>query len=121
MRIALGIEYDGSSYSGWQRQKNQATIQSVVERALTKVANETVSIICAGRTDAGVHALEQVVHFDSCVSRDMQAWTMGTNTYLPDNVCIIWAKQVSDDFHARYSAIARYYRYVIQNRKTNPI
>jgi len=116
MRTAIGIEYDGSNYHGWQRQKNHQSIQSVVEKAVSKVANEPVSIVCAGRTDSGVHALEQVAHFDSCAERDTQAWLMGTNAYLPADIRIIWAKNLNIKFHARTSAIARFYRYVILNR-----
>ncbi len=116
MRIAIGIEYDGSSYSGWQKQKSGNTIQDHVEKALTKVANSLVMIVCAGRTDAGVHALEQIAHFDVNVIRDLRAWVMGANTYLPRDIRILWAKHVAENFHARYCAIARYYRYVIRNR-----
>lgn len=116
MRIAIGIEYDGSNYHGWQRQKDHQTIQSVVEKAVSQVANEPVSIVCAGRTDSGVHALEQVAHFDSEAKRDTQAWLMGTNAYLPEDIRIIWAKKLNADFHARTSAIARFYRYTILNR-----
>ena len=115
-RIVLGIEYDGSAFSGWQWQTGQRTIQAVVEEALSKVANIPVSVICAGRTDAGVHALEQVVHFDTDADRDLHAWMMGGNFHLPRDVRIIWSKQAVGDFHARYSAIARFYRYIILNR-----
>ena len=116
MRIALTIEYDGSAFSGWQRQNGRRTVQSCVEQALSKVADEPVIVICAGRTDAGAHALEQIVHFDTSAKRDMQAWTLGTNTQLPDDVRIIHARAVSNDFHARSSALARCYRYMILNR-----
>jgi tRNA pseudouridine38-40 synthase len=116
-RIVLGIEYDGSEYAGWQSQRQNRTVQAVVEMALSKVADQAVTVICAGRTDAGVHALEQVVHFNSEVERDMQAWLMGSNTNLPADVRIIWAKPAIADFHARYSAVARFYRYIILNRK----
>lgn len=115
-RIVLGIEYDGSQFSGWQWQTGKRTIQSVLEQALSKVANQPVSVICAGRTDAGVHAFEQVVHFDTEVQRDLYSWMMGGNRNLPDDVRIIWVKPASGDFHARYSAIARFYRYIILNR-----
>lgn len=116
MRIALGIEYDGGGFAGWQRQSGQRTVQACVEEALSKVADAPISVVCAGRTDAGVHALEQVIHFDSKVERDLRAWVMGANTHLPDDVRILWAKRLSSGFHARASAIARFYRYVILNR-----
>jgi tRNA pseudouridine38-40 synthase len=115
-RIVLGIEYDGSQFAGWQWQTGKRTVQDTLEQALSKVANQPVSVICAGRTDAGVHAFEQVVHFDTTVQRDLYGWMMGGNHYLPDDVRIIWAKPALDDFHARYSAIARFYRYIILNR-----
>ena len=116
MRIALTIEYDGSAFSGWQRQNSRCTIQACVEQALSQVADEPIAVICAGRTDAGVHALEQIAHFDTSAKRDIRAWTLGTNTHLPDNVRIIGARPVSNDFHARSSALARCYRYIILNR-----
>lgn len=116
MRIVLGIEYDGSAYSGWQWQPHRRSIQAELEQALAKVASQPISVVCAGRTDAGVHALEQVVHFDVHLERELHAWLMGGNTYLPDDIRIIWARYAADGFHARYSAIARLYRYVIFNR-----
>ncbi len=116
-RIVLGIEYDGSGFAGWQFQLEQRTVQNELEKALAKIANQKVTIHCAGRTDSGVHALEQVVHFDVETMRDLNNWVMGGNTNLPDDVRIIWATYAVDDFHARYSATARYYRYVILNRK----
>jgi tRNA pseudouridine38-40 synthase len=115
-RIVLGIEYDGSGYSGWQWQPHRRSVQAELEKALAKVANHTLTVICAGRTDAGVHALEQVVHCDVNVTRDLSAWLLGGNSNLPDDVRIIWVKEAIGDFHARYSAIARLYRYVILNR-----
>ncbi len=115
-RLVLGIEYDGSSFSGWQWQTNQRSVQQVVEQALSKVANHPVTVQCAGRTDSGVHALEQVVHFDVTIERDLHAWMLGGNSNLPDDVRITWVKEAVDDFHARYSAIARFYRYIILNR-----
>ncbi|WP_411725317.1 tRNA pseudouridine(38-40) synthase TruA [Methyloglobulus sp.] len=115
-RIVLGIEYDGSGFSGWQWQPNQRSVQSELEKVLSKVANRPVTTICAGRTDAGVHALEQVVHCDVDVGREFHAWLLGGNSYLPDDIRIIWVKQAVSDFHARYSAIARLYRYIILNR-----
>lgn len=116
-RIVLGIEYDGSFFSGWQCQKQRRTVQDQLEQALSKIAGHKLRVQCAGRTDAGVHALEQVVHFDTDVKRTHFSWLMGGNTNLPDDVRIIWVKDAVDDFHARYSAVARYYRYVILNRK----
>ncbi|QPK64363.1 tRNA pseudouridine(38-40) synthase TruA [Methylomonas sp. LL1] len=115
-RIVLGIEYDGSAYAGWQWQSGKPTVQSELQSALSKIANQPITVLCAGRTDAGVHALEQVVHFDCEVERDLKAWLMGGNSQLPDDIRIIWAKPAMADFHARYSAIARFYRYVILNR-----
>ncbi|OHX35206.1 tRNA pseudouridine(38-40) synthase TruA [Methylomonas sp. LWB] len=115
-RIVLGVEYDGSRYAGWQIQAGKATVQGELERALTNIAAQPVTVLCAGRTDAGVHALEQVVHFDCPVERDLRGWVMGGNSHLPDDIRITWAKPAVDDFHARYSAIARFYRYVILNR-----
>jgi tRNA pseudouridine38-40 synthase len=116
-RLVLGIEYDGSGFSGWQWQSERRTVQSALEQALSAVANEPVTVICAGRTDAGVHALQQVVHFDTSVQRDLYAWMMGGNSNLPDDVRIIWVRKAVADFHARYSAIARFYRYIILNRQ----
>ncbi len=115
-RIALGIEYDGSAYAGWQWQTGKATVQSALEAALSKIANQPVTVHCAGRTDAGVHAFEQVVHFDTDLPRPLQAWLLGGNSHLPDDIRITFASKVAADFHARYSAIARCYRYVILNR-----
>jgi len=117
MRIVLGIEYDGHGFSGWQWQVDLRTVQDCLELALSKVSNEKVRVFTAGRTDTGVHALEQVVHFDTEAVRDERAWIMGVNSYLPDDVRVIWMKEALDGFHARYSAIARYYRYRIINRK----
>lgn len=117
-RIVLGIEYDGSAYAGWQWQRQRQTVQATLEKALSCVASSTITVVCAGRTDAGVHALEQVVHFDTEVQRELHAWVMGGNANLPEDVRILWARPVIADFHARYSAIARFYRYVILNRDT---
>ncbi|SJM95239.1 tRNA pseudouridine(38-40) synthase TruA [Crenothrix polyspora] len=115
-RIVLGVEYDGSRFFGWQWQTRQRSVQLVLEQALSKVANHPVAVICAGRTDTGVHALEQVVHFDTTAQREMDAWLLGGNCNLPDEVRILWVKPAIADFHARYSAVARFYRYVISNR-----
>ncbi len=116
-RIVLGIEYDGSAYAGWQYQQHQPSVQEALQQALSKVANQPVTVHCAGRTDTGVHAFEQVVHFDTEVHRDLRGWLMGGNVNLPDDVRITWVKHAVDDFHARYSAIARFYRYIILNRQ----
>ena len=116
MRIALGIEYDGTAYNGWQRQLTGDGVQERVERALSKVANEPVEIICAGRTDTGVHASGQVVHFDTNSERSSRGWLLGANSDLPADVNVTWVQPVSDDFHARFSAVARTYRYLILNR-----
>lgn len=120
MRIALGIEYDGSAYNGWQMQEHGMGVQQLVEQALSTVANQPVKVVCAGRTDAGVHAIEQVVHFDTTAIREMRGWVFGANANLPHNISVLWAKQVDDDFHARFSAIARCYRYIILNRPVRP-
>ena len=117
-RIALGIEYDGTHYHGWQTQEEVPTIQNTLEAALTQVATLPINIICAGRTDAGVHAECQVIHFETEVSRSLRAWVWGSNRFLPPDIRVLWAKEVSSDFHARFSALARYYRYIIYN---NPI
>ena len=116
MRIALGIEYDGTAYNGWQRQRTGVGVQSLVERALAKVANEAVEVTCAGRTDTGVHATGQVIHFDSSAERSTHGWLLGTNTNLPDDINATWAKIVDETFHARFSATARHYRYRILNQ-----
>ena len=120
MRISLGIEYDGTNFSGWQIQGHACTIQGRLEEALSKVADHRVRVSCAGRTDAGVHAQGQVVHFDTDVLRNMHSWVAGTNANLPHEICVLWAQVVSTEFHARYSAVSRYYRYVIFNRKVRP-
>lgn len=120
MRIALAIEYDGSRYNGWQTQKHGMGIQSLIEQALTKVANHNIDVTCAGRTDTGVHAVEQIVHFDSDADRDMRAWVLGGNANLPSDISILWAREVEEDFHARFSALSRSYRYIILNRDVRP-
>ncbi|ADJ28847.1 tRNA pseudouridine(38-40) synthase TruA [Nitrosococcus watsonii] len=120
MRIALGLEYDGSNFSGWQSQKGVRTVQATLERALSTVANEPVTVITAGRTDAGVHAAAQVVHFDTTTFRLEHHWVFGGNANLPPEVAILWAQPVNEAFHARFSAIARHYRYIVLNRRTRP-
>ena len=114
-RIALAIEYDGSRFSGWQKQLSPTlpTVQAAVEAALSKIANHPVSLVCAGRTDKGVHATAQVVHFDCQIDRGIKAWVQGVNSLLPATVRVRWAMPVRDDFHARFSATARRYLYVI--------
>lgn len=116
MRIALGIEYDGTSYNGWQRQKTGTGIQQCLEEALTVVADEEIDVTCAGRTDTGVHASGQVVHFDTQSERSDRGWLLGANSNLPDDIAVVWTKPVDTEFHARFSALSRSYRYVILNR-----
>jgi tRNA pseudouridine38-40 synthase len=120
IRIAVGLEYDGSAYSGWQTQRALRTVQQVAERALSGVAAEPISVVGAGRTDAGVHAAGQVAHFDTTARRTMRAWVLGTNSALPEDVAVAWAVPVPQHFHARYCAEARTYRYVIGNRMARP-
>jgi tRNA pseudouridine38-40 synthase len=116
--IALGIEYDGSRFNGWQLQaRGTRTVQDVLQRALSKVADEQVQVTCAGRTDTGVHATGQVVNFHCDHARELKAWIMGVNSQLPDDVCVHWASPVDADFSARFSALMRGYRYVILNRQ----
>lgn len=119
-RIAICVEYDGTRYAGWQRQAGLPSLQATVERALTAVAGRPVAVTCGGRTDAGVHALGQVAHFDTPVLRQPRGWTLGANSGLPPDVAVLWAHPVTDDFHARYSALARSYRYLILNRPSRP-
>ncbi len=119
-RVALGIEYDGAAHYGWQRQRDVPSVQLHLENALSKVANTRVDVQCAGRTDAGVHATGQVVHFDCDNLRPERAWSMGVNANLPNSVAVTWCKQVDDDFHARFSATHRRYRYIIYNDKLRP-
>ena len=120
MRIALGVEYDGRLFSGWEIQDGRETVQGCVEFALAKIADAPIRTVCAGRTDAGVHAWGQVVHFDTEKQRPLRAWVRGTNTELPDTVSVLWAQCVPEEFHARYSAQSRHYRYLIVNRETRP-
>jgi tRNA pseudouridine38-40 synthase len=119
-RIAIGIEYDGTEFLGWQRLSHGPTVQAAVEQALSFVADSPIEITCAGRTDAGVHAECQVAHFDTERERTPRAWALGATTRLPPGVCVRWACPVEADFHARYSAHARRYRYRIQNRHVRP-
>lgn len=120
MRIALGIEYDGSRYHGWQLQDGVTTVQACVEAGLSRVADEPIRVICAGRTDTGVHAACQVVHFDTRAERSSRSWVFGANANLPKDISVLWAQPVPDDFHARFKAERRRYRYVIFNRPVRP-
>ncbi len=120
MRIAAILEYKGSGFCGWQRQPGRPSIQQCVEEALSRVADEPVAVTAAGRTDAGVHALAQVIHFETRARRTPYAWVRGTNSHLPAGIALTWAGEVAHDFHARYSATARRYRYVILNRAVRP-
>ncbi len=116
MRIALGVEYDGRPFCGWQSQAEGQTVQDTLQNALGQIAQQPVSITAAGRTDAGVHALEQVVHFDTAAERPLSAWVRGVNALLPDSIAVRWAHPVPDEFHARFSAHGRSYRYLLLNR-----
>jgi tRNA pseudouridine38-40 synthase len=115
-RIAVGVEYDGGAYSGWQIQAAAASIQQQIQVALARVADSPVEVTCAGRTDAGVHARAQLAHFDTAVFRRERAWVLGANAHLPADIAVRWARVVPDHFHARYSALSRTYRYLILNR-----
>jgi tRNA pseudouridine38-40 synthase len=119
-RFAAGLEYDGRPYAGWQHQPGLATVQDTLQRALARVADAPIECVCAGRTDAGVHAAAQVVHFDSDALRTERSWRLGANTYLPRDISVIWVREVPPQFHARYTATARSYRYVILNRDSRP-
>ncbi len=120
-RLALGIEYDGTAFMGWQRQPHAGrTVQGCIEAAITKVANHSVEATCAGRTDAGVHATGQVVHFDTHAQRSARGWLLGLNSNLPADVAVHWVREAPEEFHARYHALARQYRYTIINRFTRP-
>lgn len=120
MRIAMGVEYDGSVFSGWQSQKHARGVQSSVEASLSRVADHPVHVVCAGRTDAGVHATQQVIHFDTDAVRTPRSWVLGGNTKLPPQVSLLWAREVDESFSARFSARSRRYRYVILNRWVRP-
>jgi tRNA pseudouridine38-40 synthase len=119
-RIALGLEYNGAAFCGWQTQPSGCAVQDALERALTGIAGVKVATICAGRTDAGAHALAQVVHFDAGVERPDSAWVRGTNALLPEGAAVLWAHLVAAEFHARYSAYERCYRYVLLNHPLRP-
>jgi tRNA pseudouridine38-40 synthase len=120
MRIALALEYDGSRFLGWQTQPGGGTVQDTLEAALATIAGERIQLTCAGRTDRGVHALEQVVHFDVDAQRPASAWVRGVNALLPESLAVQWSREVPAEFHARYAARARTYRYVLVNRAVRP-
>ena len=116
-RMALGITYDGRSWQGWQKQTHGQTIQDTVERALHAFVGKPVDTVCAGRTDSGVHGLNQVIHLDTFITRSPESWVRGTNAHLPDSISVQWAQAVPSEFHARFSATARAYTYVILNTR----
>ena len=120
MRIALALEYDGSRFLGWQTQPGGGTVQDTLEAALATIAGERIQLTCAGRTDRGVHAVEQVVHFEVAAQRPESAWVRGVNALLPESVAVQWSREVPAEFHARYAARARTYRYVLVNRAVRP-
>ncbi|MGD2128884.1 MAG: tRNA pseudouridine(38-40) synthase TruA [Lysobacterales bacterium] len=120
MRYAMGLEYDGSEFLGWQVQRQEPTVQSCVESAVSAVADHEVRVTCCGRTDTGVHALGQVAHFDSAAERAERNWILGLNSHLPRGVSVLWIRAVDDSFHARFSAFSRTYRYVVLNRWIRP-
>ena len=120
MRLALGLSYDGRAYQGWQSQATGLTVQDKLEAALAAFANCPISTLCAGRTDAGVHGLMQVVHFDTGIVRDLSSWVRGTNRYLPSNIAVQWAKEVTSEFHSRGSALARRYAYILLESPVRP-
>ncbi|NOX93301.1 MAG: tRNA pseudouridine(38-40) synthase TruA [Gammaproteobacteria bacterium] len=121
MRIAMGIEYDGSHFCGWQAQKQDVpTVQGVLEAGLSRVADAEIKVICAGRTDAGVHACGQVIHFETGTERSERSWVCGTNANISKTISVQWARPVAADFHARFGAVRRRYRYVIVNREVRP-
>lgn len=120
MRIALALEYDGAAFCGWQTQPSGCAAQDALERALARIAGQRLATTCAGRTDAGVHALHQVVHFDTIAERPLSAWMRGVNSALPSAIAVTGACEVADDFHARYGARERRYRYLLLNRPARP-
>ncbi|MDC7704491.1 tRNA pseudouridine(38-40) synthase TruA [Vogesella indigofera] len=120
MRVALGVEYDGRAFSGWQTQPGGNTVQDKLNQALSRIAGHPVTTLAAGRTDAGVHALMQVVHFDSDAVRPLNAWVRGVNAHLPPEIAVVWAREVSDEFHARFSAFSRSYRYFLLTHPVRP-
>lgn len=119
-RLAMSVEYDGAAYCGWQRQSHSPSVQALVEKALSVVAAESIQVACAGRTDTGVHATSQIVHFDTSARRDPHNWQLGCISNLPADIAINWVKSVPAQFHARFSALSRTYRYVILNKRHRP-
>ena len=115
-RLACGLEYDGAGFNGWQRQSHAPSVQDAVEEAFSAVADHPIRTAVAGRTDTGVHAAGQVIHFDTTADRSLHAWQRGAGAHLPPAVSVSWVREVADDFHARYSAIRRHYRYIILQR-----
>lgn len=120
MRILLSIEYDGKNYHGWQEQKNSNTIQGQIQESIFKFSQEKIKLSVAGRTDAGVHATGQVAHFETNVKRTEEKWLLGLNSFLPEDIRINYVKFIGNDFHARFSALSRTYRYIIYNNKVKP-
>lgn len=120
MRIALGLEYDGSAFCGWQTQPGGCGVQDHLQRALARFVDAPIEVTAAGRTDAGVHATGQVVHFDSPARRDAYSWVRGTNTFLDERARVLWAAEVPDDFHARFHARSRTYRYLLVDTPVAP-
>ena len=120
MRIALGIEFAGTSFNGWQSQPDGRAVQDALEGALAKIAGEPVRLSAAGRTDAGVHATSQIAHFDTQAERPETAWVRGSNSHLPESVAVLWARSVDGAFHARFVATARHYTYLLLNRPVRP-
>src|SRR5438552_19037982 len=120
MRLALGVGYRGSAYQGWQSQPSGLTVQDRLELALSTFADQPVRTLCAGRTDAGVHGLNQVVHLDTALERQTFSWVRGTNRFLPDDIAVQWCQPVGDDFHARNSALGRRYAYVLRESPVRP-
>jgi len=120
VRIVLILEYDGSQYCGWQSQTSGCSVQDALERALSEIACENIRVVTAGRTDTGVHALYQVVHFDTSVCRPISAWIRGVNAFLPKDIAVLWASKISDKFHARFSAVKRHYQYLLLNHSIRP-
>ena len=120
MRVALAVEYNGDGFCGWQRQPHCLSVQEALEQVLTRIADQEITVICSGRTDTGVHAYAQIVHFDCVADRPERAWTFGANAALSRKIAVHWASVCSDDFHARFNAESRSYRYLIQNCRTRP-
>ncbi|VFP78117.1 tRNA pseudouridine synthase A [Buchnera aphidicola (Cinara cuneomaculata)] len=117
MKFVFGVEYDGSMYFGWQKQRSVLTIQGYLEQALSKIANYKIDVVCAGRTDRGVHAIMQIVHFNTHIMRSSKVWLKGINSLLPTDITVLWLRKISSDFDARFSALSRSYRYLILNRR----